>query len=39
MATDKFVARHIGPRDYEIEEMLKTIGVESMEQLIDENSA
>ncbi len=36
MATDKFVARHIGPRDYEIEEMLKTIGVESMEQLIDE---
>ncbi len=36
MATDKFVARHIGPRDHEIEEMLKTIGVESMDQLIDE---
>ncbi len=36
MATDKFVARHIGPRDYEVEEMLKTIGVNSMEQLIEE---
>jgi len=36
MATDKFVARHIGPRDHEIEEMLKTIGVASMDQLIDE---
>ena len=36
MATDKFVARHIGPRDQEIEEMLKTIGVDSMEALIEE---
>ncbi len=36
MATDKFVTRHIGPRDHEIEEMLKTIGVDSMEALIEE---
>ncbi len=36
MATDKFVARHIGPRDHEIDQMLKTIGVDSMEALIDE---
>jgi glycine dehydrogenase len=36
MATDKFVTRHIGPREQEIDEMLKTIGVESMEQLINE---
>ncbi|MGQ1784350.1 MULTISPECIES: aminomethyl-transferring glycine dehydrogenase [unclassified Saccharicrinis] len=36
MATDKFVARHIGPRDHEIDEMLKTIGADSMEALIDE---
>ncbi|WP_066628132.1 aminomethyl-transferring glycine dehydrogenase [Labilibacter marinus] len=36
MATDKFVARHIGPRDYEIEEMLKTIGSPSLEALIEE---
>lgn len=36
MATDKFVARHIGPRDHEIDEMLKTIGAESMDVLIDQ---
>ena len=36
MATDKFVARHIGPREHEIDEMLRTLGVDSMEQLIDE---
>ncbi|TLX75332.1 aminomethyl-transferring glycine dehydrogenase [Labilibacter sediminis] len=36
MATDKFVARHIGPRDHEIEEMLKTIGLGSMDALIEE---
>ncbi len=36
MATDKFVARHIGPRDHEVDEMLKTIGVTSMEALIEE---
>ncbi len=36
MATDKFVARHIGPRDHEVGEMLNTIGVETMEALIEE---
>ncbi len=33
---DKFGWRHIGPRAYEIDEMLKTIGVSSIDQLIDE---
>ena len=27
MANDKFVMRHIGPRDHEIQEMLETLGV------------
>ena len=36
MATDRFVARHIGPRDHEIDQMLKTIGVDSMDALIKE---
>jgi len=31
---DKFVNRHIGPRDEDIPEMLKAIGVESTEELI-----
>jgi glycine cleavage system P protein (glycine dehydrogenase) len=33
---DKFVNRHIGPRDYQLEEMAKVCGVNSVEQLIDE---
>ena len=36
MATDKFVSRHIGPRDYEIDTMLNRIGVSSVEELIDQ---
>lgn len=32
---DKFGWRHIGPRANEIDEMLKTIGVSSMDELID----
>ena len=32
---DKFGWRHIGPRAHEIDEMLKTIGVASMDELID----
>ena len=36
MAFDQFVNRHIGPRDSETGEMCKTIGVESVEQLINE---
>jgi len=33
---ENFSSRHIGPRQNEIEEMLTTIGVSSLEQLIDE---
>jgi glycine dehydrogenase len=33
---DKFGWRHIGPRAHDIEEMLQTIGVKSMEELIDQ---
>jgi glycine dehydrogenase len=34
MTSDKFVNRHIGPRDNELPQMLKTIGVNSLDQLI-----
>ena len=34
MNTDAFVARHIGPRINEVEEMLTTIGVKSIDELI-----
>jgi glycine dehydrogenase len=33
---DQFVDRHIGPNEAELKEMLETIGVESLKQLIDE---
>jgi glycine dehydrogenase len=33
---DKFVNRHLGPREEDITEMLKAIGVESVEKLIQE---
>ncbi|TAJ14222.1 glycine dehydrogenase (aminomethyl-transferring) [Marinilabiliaceae bacterium JC017] len=36
MATDKFVSRHIGPRDQEIDIMLKKIGVSSLDELIEQ---
>jgi len=36
MATEKFVSRHIGPRDNDIEAMLKTVGAPSVEALIEE---
>lgn len=36
MITNNFVDRHLGPRPEEVEQMLKKIGVSSMEQLIDE---
>lgn len=36
MPTEKFVARHIGPREFEIEYMLKKIGSTSFEEFIDE---
>ena len=36
MKTDAFALRHIGPRENDIQHMLKTIGVASIEQLINE---
>ena len=36
MAIDKFVGRHIGPRGEDIQEMLKVIGVQSLDELIDQ---
>ncbi|MEZ4778961.1 MAG: aminomethyl-transferring glycine dehydrogenase [Flavobacteriaceae bacterium] len=36
MNTDSFALRHIGPRRNDLPEMLKTIGAESMEQLVSE---
>jgi glycine dehydrogenase len=36
MASDHFVNRHIGPRDSEADEMCKTIGVDSTDQLISQ---
>ncbi|PHQ55873.1 MAG: glycine dehydrogenase (aminomethyl-transferring) [Lutibacter sp.] len=35
MKTDSFVLRHIGPRENEVNEMVKTIGVSSVDELID----
>ncbi len=35
MAVDKFILRHNGPRDYEVEQMLQKIGVASVDELID----
>ncbi len=35
MLSDKFVFRHIGPRDEEIHQMLKDISVGSLEELLD----
>jgi glycine dehydrogenase len=36
MKTGSFAARHIGPREHEISSMLKTIGVESLDALIEQ---
>jgi len=36
MLIDKFVNRHIGPRDHEIEMMLEKIGVSSLDELINQ---
>ncbi len=35
MKTDSFALRHLGPRENEVNEMLSTIGVDSLEELID----
>ena len=34
MQTDSFVLRHIGPSEDQVQEMLKTIGVKSLNELI-----
>ncbi len=34
MQTDSFVIRHLGPRGNQVQEMLKTIGVKSLDELI-----
>lgn len=36
MAVEKFALRHIGPRSYEIDEMLAVCGVSSLDELIDQ---
>ena len=36
MGTDKFLSRHLGPREDEIKKMLEKIGVKSVNQLISE---
>ena len=36
MNTDSFAYRHIGPRENDLEEMLKVVGASSIEQLISE---
>lgn len=35
MITDNFTSRHIGPRGEQLEKMLKTVGVSSLDQLVD----
>ncbi len=35
MITDNFTSRHIGPRDEQLEKMFKTVGVYSLDELID----
>ena len=35
MSAEKFITRHIGPRDKDVEEMLKTIGLKSLDELIE----
>ena len=35
MKTDSFAYRHIGPREEDVQEMLSTIGANSIDELID----
>ncbi len=37
MITDRFVDRHIGPRDEDIPKMLKAVGAESLDELIEKS--
>lgn len=36
MTNDKFVARHIGPREHELNEMLKAVGASSLDELMEQ---
>ncbi len=36
MAKEQFITRHVGPRPEDVEEMLKVIGVKSVEELIEQ---
>lgn len=36
MSTERFVSRHIGPRDSEVNEMLNVVGVKTIDELIDQ---
>ena len=36
MKTDAFALRHVGPRENDLEHMLKTIGAATLDQLIQE---
>ena len=38
MATEKFLWRHIGPRPEDIENMLKVVGVSSLDELIEQKT-
>jgi glycine dehydrogenase len=35
MATDRFITRHVGPREHEMEGILRKIGVSSLDELIE----
>jgi glycine dehydrogenase len=35
MKTDSFALRHLGPRENDLPKMLETIGVETLDQLIE----
>ena len=39
MSSTNFTSRHIGPRNEEVNEMLHTIGVKSIDELIDLHAA
>ena len=36
MAKEQFITRHVGPRSEDVEEMLKVIGVKSVDELIEQ---
>ena len=36
MAKEQFIERHVGPRPEDVEEMLKVIGVKSVDELIEQ---